>query len=189
MFGCCKSLICRSFAISLQKELTHLASLEHTISSNNFGVDVGVLYELDLPEFRYLTIGLVAKNLNSPTFESSLNNITIKPQYRMGLGYNSKFLNVAFDADLTPNDLLAFSNVKQQSQMIGGGVGFGFKALDLRLGAMKDLRQDTGLILTGGVNMLGFLDVALQVSTKTTELNGTPIPQYINLRLGGSFSF
>ena len=174
---------------NFQKELTHLASLEHTISSNNFGVDVGVLYELDLPEFRYLTIGLVAKNLNSPTFESSLNNITIKPQYRMGLGYNSKFLNVAFDADLTPNDLLAFSNVKQQSQMIGGGVGFGFKALDLRLGAMKDLRQDTGLILTGGLNMLGFLDIALQVSTKTTELNGTPIPQYINLRLGGSFSF
>lgn len=172
-----------------QKELTSLASLENTISSNNFGVDVGVLYELDLPEFRYLTIGLVAKNLNSPTFKSSINDITIKPQYRMGLGYNSKFLNVAFDADLTPNDLLAFSNVKQQSQMVGGGIGFGFKALDLRLGAMKDLRQDTGLILTGGLNVLGFLDIALQASTKTTKLDGTPIPQYINLRLGGSFSF
>ncbi|BAM12843.1 hypothetical protein HCN_1659 [Helicobacter cinaedi PAGU611] len=172
-----------------QKELTSLASLENTISSNNFGVDVGMLYELDLPEFRYLTFGLVAKNLNSPTFESSLNNITIKPQYRMGLGYNSKFLNVAFDADLTPNDLLAFSNVKQQSQMIGGGVGFDLKAMDLRLGAMKDLRQDTGLILTGGLNVLGFLDIALQVSTKTTKLDGIPIPQYINLRLGGSFSF
>lgn len=172
-----------------QKELTSLASLENTISSNNFGVDVGVLYELDLPEFRYLTIGLVAKNLNSPTFESSLNNITIKPQYRMGLGYNSKFLNVAFDADLTPNDLLAFSNVKQQSQMVGGGVGFDLKVVDLRLGAMKDLRQDTGLILTGGLNVLGFLDIALQASTKTTKLDGTPIPQYINLRLGGSFSF
>ena len=172
-----------------QKELTSLASLENTISSNNFGVDVGLLYELDLPEFRYLTVGLVAKNLNSPTFKSSINDITIKPQYRMGLGYNSKFLNVAFDADLTPNDLLAFSDVKQQSQMVGGGIGFGFKALDLRLGAMKDLRQDTGLILTGGLNVLGFLDIALQASTKTTKLDGTPIPQYINLRLGGSFSF
>lgn len=172
-----------------QKELTSLASLENTISSNNFGVDVGVLYELDLPEFRYLTLGLVAKNLNSPTFQSSINNVTIKPQYRMGLGYNSKFFNVAFDADLSPNDLLAFSNVKQQSQMVGGGVGFGFKALDLRLGAMKDLRQDTGLILTGGLNVLGFLDIALQASTKTTKIDGTPIPQYINLRLGGSFSF
>lgn len=172
-----------------QKELTSLASLENTISSNNFGVDVGLLYELDLPEFRYLTFGLVAKNLNSPTFKSSINDITIKPQYRMGLGYNSKFLNVAFDADLTPNDLLAFSDVKQQSQMVGGGIGFGFKALDLRLGAMKDLRQDTGLILTGGLNVLGFLDIALQASTKTTKIDGTPIPQYINLRLGGSFSF
>ena len=63
-----------------QKELTSLASLENTISSNNFGVDVGLLYELDLPEFRYLTFGLVAKNLNSPTFESSLNNIKKQEQ-------------------------------------------------------------------------------------------------------------
>lgn len=54
---------------------------------------------------------------------------------------------------------------------------------------MKDLRQDTGLILTGGLNVLGFLDIALQASTKTTKIDGTPIPQYINLRLGGSFSF
>ncbi|BDB65221.1 hypothetical protein T36_1695 [Helicobacter cinaedi] len=172
-----------------KKELTNFASLDGAISSNNFGIDVGALYEVDFPEFRYLTFGLVAKNINSPTFESTFSNITIKPQYRAGIGYNSRFFNVAFDADLTPNDIIAFSNIKQQSQMIGGGIAFDLKAIDVRVGAMKDLRQDTGLILTGGLNVLGFLDIALQASTKTTKLDGTPIPQYINLRLGGSFSF
>lgn len=172
-----------------KKELTNFASLDGAISSNNFGIDIGALYEIDFPEFRYLTFGLVAKNINSPTFESTFSNITIKPQYRAGIGYNSRFFNVAFDADLTPNDIIAFSNIKQQSQMIGGGIAFDLKAIDVRVGAMKDLRQDTGLILTGGLNVLGFLDIALQASTKTTKLDGTPIPQYINLRLGGSFSF
>lgn len=171
------------------KEIKQFASLDNTVSSNNFGIDVGLLYELDLPEYRYLTVGLVGKNLNAPTFKSTLYDVTIKPQYRMGLGYNSKFLKLAFDADLVPNDLIAFSNIKQQSQMIGGGVGLDLKLLDVRFGAMKDLKQDTGLILTAGVNVLGFLDIALQSSTKITKVDGTPIPQYLNLRIGGSFSF
>ncbi len=172
-----------------EKELKDLASLDNAISSNNFGIDLGVLYELDLPKYRYLTVGLVAKNLNSPTFKSTFYDITIKPQYRMGLGYNSKFLKLAFDADLVPNDMIAFSNIKQQSQMIGGGVGFDIRAFDLRFGAMKDLKQDTGLILTAGINLLGFLDIALQSSTKVTDVDGIPIPKYLNLRVGGSFSF
>lgn len=172
-----------------KKELTRFASLDQAISSNTYGIDVGLLYELDLPKFRYLTIGVVGKNLNSPSFKSTYNDITIKPQYRFGIGYNSKFINLAFDADLVPNDLLAFSNIKQQSQMVGGGIALDLKALDLRLGAMKDLRQDTGLILTAGLNVFGFLDIAAQSSTKITKIDGTPIPQYINLRIGGSFSF
>lgn len=172
-----------------EKELKDLASLDNAISSNNFGIDLGVLYELDLPKYRYLTVGLVAKNLNSPTFKSTFYDINIKPQYRMGLGYNSKFLKLAFDADLVPNDMIAFSNIKQQSQMIGGGVGFDIRAFDLRFGAMKDLKQDTGLILTAGINLLGFLDIALQSSTKVTDVDGIPIPKYLNLRVGGSFSF
>ena len=73
--------------------------------------------------------------------------------------------------------------------MIGGGIAFDLKAIDVRVGAMKDLRQDTGLILTGGLNVLGFLDIALQTSTKFTRVENIPIPQYINLRVGGSLSF
>lgn len=171
------------------KELKNFASLDNTTQSNSFGIDLGVLYELDLPRFRYLTLGLVAKNINSPTFKASLENIVLKPQYRLGIGYNSRFLTLAFDADLAPNDLIAFSNTKQQSQMIGGGVGFDLKLIDLRLGVMQDLKQDTGLILTAGTNVLGFLDIALQSSTRFTNVSGTPIPHYFNLRVGGSFTF
>ncbi len=174
---------------NFKEELTRFASLDNAISSNTYGIDVGLLYELDLPKFRYLTIGVVGKNLNSPSFKSTFNDITIKPQYRFGIGYNSKFINLAFDADLAPNDLLAFSNIKQQSQMIGGGVALDLKILDLRLGAMKDLRQDTGLILTGGLNLFGFLDVSVQSSTTFTQVNSYKVPQYFNLRIGGSFSF
>lgn len=174
---------------NFQKELSEFASFSNAISSNSVGVDAGILYEIDLPKFRYLTLGIVGKNLNTPTFESTLFPIAIKPQYRFGIGYNAKRLNIAFDADLVPNDLIAFSNVKQQSQMIGGGIGFDLSILDLRVGAMKDLRQDTGLILTGGANVLGFLDIALQASTNFTKIGGYSIPQYVNLRIGGSFSF
>ena len=154
------------------------------------GADVGMVYEIDLPKFRNLTFGLVGKNLNSPTFQSTLENIVIKPQVRAGAAYYTQSgFNLAFDVDLTQNDIIAFSTKDQKSQMVGGGAGFIWKGFDLRLGAMKDLRQDNGLILTGGLNVLGFLDIALQSSTKFTDLQGYPIPQYFSLRVGGNLSW
>ena len=154
------------------------------------GVDVGMVYEIDLPKFRYLTLGLVGKNLNTPTFKSTLEDIAIKPQARAGIAYYTQSgFNLAFDVDLTQNDIIAFSTKNQKSQMIGGGAGFIWKGFDLRVGAMKDLLQDNGLILTGGINVLGFLDIALQSSTKFTDIQGYPMPQYFSLRVGGSLSW
>lgn len=163
---------------------------KNTTMDKAIGVDVGAVYEIDLPKFRYLTIGLVGKNLNSPTFKSTLEHIVIKPQARAGVAYYTQSgFNLAFDVDLTQNDIIAFSTKDQKSQMIGGGAGFIWKGFDLRVGAMKDLLQDNGVILTGGVNVLGFLDIALQSSTKFTEIQGYPIPQYFSLRVGGSLSW
>lgn len=163
---------------------------KNTTIDKAIGVDVGAVYEIDLPKFRYLTLGLVGKNLNSPTFNSTLQNITIKPQARAGIAYYTQSgFNLAFDVDLTQNDIIAFSTKDQKSQMIGGGAGFIWKGFDLRLGAMKDLRQDNGLILTGGVNVLGIIDIALQSSTKFTKIQNYPIPQYLSLRVGGSLSW
>ncbi|WP_394964643.1 conjugal transfer protein TraF [uncultured Helicobacter sp.] len=163
---------------------------KNTTMDKAIGVDVGAVYEIDLPKFRYLTLGLVGKNLNSPTFNSTLQDITIKPQARAGIAYYTQSgFNLAFDVDLTQNDIIAFSTKDQKSQMIGGGAGFIWKGFDLRLGAMKDLRQDNGLILTGGINVLGLIDIALQSSTKFTDIQGYPMPQYLSLRVGGSLSW
>lgn len=158
-------------------------------SSTNFGIDLGMMYEIDFPQFRYLTFGFVAKDVNSPIFKYSSGNITIKPQYRVGIAYNERYFTIAIDGDILPNDMLNFSYQKQQSQMIGGGVKFDLKYLDLRAGMMKDIRQDDGLILTAGINILGLFDIAIQTGTKLGEARGYKIPRYLDLRLGGSFSF
>ncbi|PAF53708.1 hypothetical protein BKH42_04205 [Helicobacter sp. 13S00482-2] len=158
-------------------------------SSTNFGVDLGMMYEIDFPKFRYLTFGVVAKNVNSPMFKYSSRNITVKPQYRVGVAYNERYFTLALDADILPNELLNFSYQKQQSQMIGGGIKFDLEFLDLRAGIMKDIRQDDGLILTAGINILGIFDIALQSGTRLGEAKGYKIPKYLDLKVGGSFSF
>lgn len=159
-------------------------------ADNAFGADIGALYEIDLPTFRYLTIGLVAKNVNSPTFQSTLGGITIKPQVRAGVAYyRQDGFNVAFDADLTQNDIIAFTTKAQKSQMIGGGVGIVTHKVDARFGMMVDIAQDNGLILTGGVNLFGIFDVALQTSTRFSQMQGYPIPQYFSVRIGSEITW
>ncbi|PAF46272.1 hypothetical protein BKH46_08140 [Helicobacter sp. 12S02634-8] len=175
--------------MDLQNELKKFSTNSGYESSSTFGVDLGMMYEIDLPKFRYLTFGVVAKNINTPTFKYTSGNIIVKPQYRVGVAYNESLFTLAFDADILPNELLNFSYEKQKSQMIGGGVKFDLKVFDLRAGAMVDIHQNNGLILTGGVNVLGLFDVALQSGTKLGESKGYRFPKYLNLKIGGSFSF
>lgn len=156
-------------------------------SRHGFGVDLGITYGLDLPKFRYLTFGFVAKNINTPTFNFDDTKIQIKPQYRVGIAYNQPYVTLAFDADILPNEIFSYSHEKQYSQMIGGGLKFDLKTIDMRIGAMKDLRQDNGLILTSGFNILGLFDIAFQIGTKAGYNNY--IPRYMALQIGGSFSF
>lgn len=173
----------------ITKEITNFASFGNATSSSNFGIDIGAVYEVDMPRLRYITLGVVAKNINSPSFKSDLQDIVIKPQYRAGIAYNGQNFTLAFDYDILPNDLISFANIKQQSQMIGGGANISLKLIDFRVGVMKDLKQDTGLILTGGINLFSFLDIALQTSTDISKVQNIPIPTYFNLKIGGSFSF
>ncbi len=152
-------------------------------------IDLGTMLEIDLPDFRYLTFGFVAKNINTPTFRYANGELAIKPQYRAGFAYNQNNFVFAFDADLVKNEMFSDSINRPFSQMIGGGVKFDIKMLDLRLGLMKDIRQDDGLIITGGINLLGFLDVAVQAGTELGEAKGYRFPRYLNIRVGGNFSF
>lgn len=108
-------------------------------SSVNFGIDLGALYKYD----KWLSVGLVAKNLNSPKFDApdydaqianSPGNTTkvagedvkLKPQVRAGIAVDPfDWLAVAVDLDLTENETVAPGTVvgsSVKSQNLGGGV-------------------------------------------------------------------
>lgn len=159
-------------------------------SVQTFGIDAGLLYT---PRFlKNLNVGLVVKNINAPTIQSrNLGNITLNRQVRAGVSYTMRdFLTFAFDADIVPNDTLSLSSPK--SQFFGGGVMANFKVVDFRLGAMRDIRSQAGegYILTGGINLFGFLDVAMQYGLgQNVTIQGFNISNYMNLRIGGQFTF
>lgn len=152
---------------------------------NTFGIDIGGLYQ-----YKGFALGLVAKDINSPSISVNDNQkIILDPQVRAGLSYEWRFLSLAMDMDLKPNNTLSYLSPK--NQMIGGGVMFDFKYVDLRLGSMYDMRSQAGegVILTGGINILGFLDLAIQSNTKLTNVSGTRIPSYLSVKIGGGFSW
>lgn len=154
-------------------------------SSSNFSLDLGLLYE----PIKSLSIGIVGKNLTNPTFSFGDDKIKVRPQARLGIGYElTKHITIAADADLTNNDVLSFSDTKLQSQKIGTGLDVAFTFFDVRAGVAKDLRQDNGVILSAGLGF-GILDIGVAASTSRGEFNGMKIPQYVALQIGGGFVF
>ncbi|RDU63582.1 hypothetical protein CQA53_08425 [Helicobacter didelphidarum] len=155
-----------------------------------FGFDLGAYYGYNINETNQFALGVVVKNINSPTFRfNNSPNVVIDPQYRMGIAYNGKIFSLAFDADLAPNRMLNYSYGAKLSQMIGGGAKIDFKHIDLRAGLAYDLKQDNGVILTAGINILGFIDIATEVGTKWVDYFGFTAPKYASVRIGGSFSW
>lgn len=162
------------------KNISSLASV------SSFGIDLGLLYSI-----YGFNVGFVAKNINVPTFDlGNGEKFKISPQFRIGLSYEfAEYFTLTLDSDLAPNDYLFDSSYK--TQMIGGGLLMDFKYIDLRFGLMGDMANkfDNGVIMTGGINLLGFLDVAIQASSKMFDLKGYKIPNALNIKVGGSFTF
>lgn len=167
-----------------------MPKLSDMTMQQTFGIDLGVLYT---PSFlRKFNIGLVAKNLNAPQIQMNTGSpIILNPQLRAGVSYELlDFLTLAFDADILPNNTLSLTNPK--SQMIGGGVLADFKFVDFRLGAMKDLQSKAGesAILTTGINLFGFFDVAVEYGLgQNVTLYGFNVSNYMAIKLGGQFSW
>lgn len=158
--------------------------------STSFGIDLGTYYGYNILDSGQLGLGFVVKNINTPTFRfDTAPTITIKPQYRAGIAYNGKRFSLAFDADLLPNEVLTYSQYGLYSQMIGGGFKFDYKFVDIRGGLAYDLKRDTGVILTTGVNLFGLVDITAEIGTKWVDYFGTSAPKYANIRVGGSLSW
>lgn len=159
----------------------NLLKMDLKRSVSNVGVDVGIVYE----PIQYITLGVVGKNLNSPTFNLEFQKIKIDPQARAGLALNIGFWTLAFDADLTENKTLG-SDLK--NQMISLGSSLDFKFFALRAGVATDLKNKEDLIFSVGLG-LAFFDIGVQFGKKTNPLNGFPMPDYLALQLGAGFTF
>lgn len=163
--------------------------------THTFGIDAGLAYS---PRFaKNLTLGFVAKNLNMPKIKTDVKSgamTRLNTQLRAGVSYgwlNDKIV-LAGDIDLMPNDTISLARPK--SQVAGGGVLIDLKYFDLRLGAMYDFRNnsDEGMILTGGINLLGFLDIAVQSNLHLSQEiagSGISVPSYLLVKVGGGFSW
>lgn len=160
-------------------------NLRNGTKQQTFGIDFGFLYN-----YKAFSLGLVGKDLNEPVLRINDNHkVVLNSQLRAGLSYEWKILSIAVDMDLKPNHTLSY--LSPENQMVGGGVMLDLKYIDFRFGSMYDLKSRTGegIIFTGGINILGFLDLAVQSNTKLTNVGDYKIPSYLSVKLGGGFSW
>ncbi|MDD3026385.1 MAG: conjugal transfer protein TraF [Aliarcobacter skirrowii] len=153
--------------------------------STTVGLDLGVAYNPSFDED--LTLALVGKNLNSPSFDKTNGGeFKLDPMVRAGAAYKISFVELAFDVDLTENE--SINGMK--SRYIGGGASFDLFILDLNAGLMKNLssNDDSGLIYTAGVSM-GPVELSAQMASKSTYIDGTKLPKQASVNLAIAFSW
>lgn len=153
--------------------------------STTVGLDLGVAYNPSFDED--LTLALVGKNLNSPSFDRiNGGEFKLDPMVRAGAAYKISFVELAFDVDLTENE--SINGIK--SQYVGGGASFDLFILDLNAGLMKNLssNDDSGLIYTAGVSM-GPVELSAQMASKSTHIDGTKLPKQASVNLAIAFSW
>lgn len=175
-----------------------------------FGIDVGLAYAL--PN-EWLVIGVVGKNLTSPTIKSQnltdtatnaltdFSKLKMDAQYRLGI--STRIIprtTIAMDFDLKPNYEFSGFNTqvdstkgvfvpRKQVQYISLGAMIDAVILDVRLGAAKNIKEGgkDGWLLSGGIG-IGYFDFAFFTSTKMSKLV-SKLPTEFGVKLGGSFSF
>lgn len=146
-------------------------------TSVGFGLDVGAIYH---PPVAGLSLGFVARNLNSPKFDTKNGGeITEDAQFRVGaeMAFLKRALCVAIDADLNKRGTILEGygpdNEQYKEQWVGGGISLEgspwiFETA-LRLGAMKNLADsELGLVYTGGLS-LGFKWIHISLSASMSK--------------------
>ena len=153
--------------------------------SSNVGLDLGVLFKPSKVE--NLSIGLVARNINSPKFDTTDGgSLKADMQLRTGLLYNySDNVELAMDLDLTSNETFIPG---YDSQQLGMGVNYKPASwVSLRAGLMQNLaNSNEGLIYSAGfgigVDALS-LDVAAQMASKSGNYDGEDIPKFAKVNV------
>jgi hypothetical protein len=117
-------------------------------TSSAYGVDLGLLWK----PFNSTAFGLVAKNLNEPSFDIGGDKIVMGRQVRAGVSLTPlSWLELTGDVDVLSNSTIV-SGIK--SQNLGGGAEFHpFSCLKLRAGGYTDLAHTTSGAVTAGLSL------------------------------------
>ncbi|MFH0708794.1 MAG: conjugal transfer protein TraF [Pseudomonadota bacterium] len=169
---------------------------DNSVNSSTFGIDLGLTFKPTKVE--NLTLALVGKNLNTPTFDVSalaktqgISDYEIKPAIRAGAAYKlGEVVEFAFDADLTENKSLVGYNTRY----VGGGANFDLSALELNVGLMKNIasNDEAGVIYTAGLatgpDWFHF-ELSAQMASKSGEVDGTSYPKQamVNFAISSAF--
>lgn len=165
------------------------------LDSSNFGIDLGALYRFGDD----LRVGLVARNVNSPSFDMKQilpgdeDSMEESAQVRAGVAWMPlDFITLALDYDLTQNDTTVSDNYK--SQNLGGGVELDLLTiLKLRAGLYKNMAEsDIGAVYTAGFGLnlwVVNLDFGASLSPETTTIDGNDIPKEFTAELALSALF
>ena len=184
-------------------------------NSTNIGIDLGVMGNLsqllDKELFWNPQVGLTARNLNSPKFDrpdapADINaaiarnwrtdKYELKPQVRLGAAVNPfKWMTAAADIDVTENDTM-IDSIKSRQLALGlefnvvNGQRFN---MPIRVGYNKNLAESSvSPFYTAGIgfNMMHFyIELAGAISTKTTKIDDTSVPNSAAASLTLGFLF
>ncbi|QEM68448.1 conjugal transfer protein TraF [Geobacter sp. FeAm09] len=158
--------------------------------SLTWGVDVGAVWK-----YKMLNVGVVAKNLNSPSFSMTdlgdSAGYRVRPLVRSGFSAEVlSWLSLAADLDLTKNET-ALPGVKRQS--LGGGLEMTpLDWLKVRLGASTNINGgDTALLTAGftlGTPVFSFeVDGGASPDSGTYKGNSYPREAMVNFALSSQF--
>lgn len=161
--------------------------------STTFGIDLGALARLNAFNF-----GVVARNLNSPTFNgptvggTRFDDVTVAPQVTAGVAYIPfDNLIIEMDLDLTYNETTLDD---YETRNLALGIEWDvWRFLALRAGAYKNMSEDDiGWVYTAG---LGFnfwavrLDMAAAMTSETEQLEDDELPKELRAAMQLSIDF
>lgn len=118
--------------------------------STAVGFDVG----LAAKPVEWLRVGIVAKDLNQPTFDAPGGEVKLLPQVRAGAAINPyESLTLTADADVTSNKAL-IPNVKSRLVSVGAEQLLFGDVLALRVGAFKNVEDAHSIVTpTAGIGV------------------------------------
>ncbi|HSF65883.1 MAG TPA: conjugal transfer protein TraF [Nitrospiraceae bacterium] len=133
------------------EEVSITGDFGRATTSMNFGIDLGAIYRPS----SWLRFGMVAKDINRPTFDAhGGGELKLDPQIRGGIAVNPySSLTLTADVDATSNKTLV-PGVKSQVLSLGAEQTIFSEFMSFRLGAFKNMKDSgTPFIPTAG---LGF---------------------------------